>query len=129
LDAQVFAAASISLYVKAPGKMAGDSVYPVWSTKGAKMQQQGHARRPGHANGLLHGESMEAPCCVGSRGASFGTPCHYICVTLSRQSTRLMLLNFNKHVAINKAATADTRPNPSQPLQPGCEPLVRHVTD
>ena len=43
LDALVFAAASISLYVKAAGKMAGDSVYPVWSTKGAKMQQQGHA--------------------------------------------------------------------------------------
>jgi hypothetical protein len=26
--------------------------------------------------------AVEAPCCVGSRGASFGTPCHYICVTL-----------------------------------------------
>jgi hypothetical protein len=27
--------------------------------------------------------AVEAPCCVGSRGASFGTPCHYICVTLN----------------------------------------------
>jgi hypothetical protein len=26
--------------------------------------------------------AVEDPCCIDSRGASFATPCYYICVTL-----------------------------------------------
>jgi hypothetical protein len=33
---------------------------------------------------IVHSSGAVAdPCCAGSRGASFGTPCYYICVTLS----------------------------------------------
>ena len=41
-----------------------------------------HSRSYLHMCGLYIKSAVEAPCCAGSRGASFGTPRHYICVTL-----------------------------------------------
>ena len=29
--------------------------------------------------------AVKDPYCIGSRGASFGTPCYYTCVTLTRK--------------------------------------------
>jgi superoxide dismutase len=42
---------------------------------------------------IVHSSGAVAdPCCAGSRGASFGTPCYYICVTLNLEQSNAQIV-------------------------------------